>query len=154
MFCELLTLGLLRISQSDKEDPTAQKSRTKLRALATNHLPRVTLWIEDTLCSKVGIRSPKKRPVEISQTTSNYPMGRQLSESMAKAITPMIWAIFVHFRLEIQGNMTQARLFRTVVDQVRGVELPSKSRAILIQFLVILNLVCKQITKSTRSDTK
>jgi hypothetical protein len=74
-------------------------------------------------------------------------MGRQLSEPMAKAIIPMIWAIFVHSRLEDQGNTRQTRLFRAVVNQVRGVELPSKPRAILIQFLVILNLVCEQMNQ-------
>jgi hypothetical protein len=60
---------------------------------------------------------------------------------VAKVITPTIWAILVYSRLEKEGNAAQIRLFRTIADQIQGVELSSKPKAILIQFVAILNLV-------------
>lgn len=54
-FCEILTLALLQTSRSEGGLTTLYKPESKLHSLAYTHLPRVALWIEDTLRSKVSI---------------------------------------------------------------------------------------------------
>ena len=68
-------------------------------------------------------------------------MGRPISESVAKSISPVIWAILTQPGLDQQGSATQIRLLQTLADQIREGGLAGRPRAAFIQFIVILNLV-------------
>lgn len=63
-FCGLLTLALLQTFQIGTDESTvAHNHRTRLHAMAKTHLPRVTLWVEDTFSLKVGVDTFRKAQI-------------------------------------------------------------------------------------------
>lgn len=68
-------------------------------------------------------------------------MGRPLSESVARAVSPIIWTILAQPELDQRGNMVQTRLLQTLADQIREGGLANRPKMILIRLLIILTLV-------------
>ncbi|KIM34209.1 hypothetical protein M408DRAFT_60449 [Serendipita vermifera MAFF 305830] len=129
IFCETFSLVLLHKSSSQADSTSMQKSRPKLHSMVNTHMSKVSLWIEDIL---------RLNP------TANHPMGQSLSESTARAICPVIWAIISYPNLNQDGYLVQTRLLETLADQIRSGKLADKPKAVLIQFIITLNLLQRE----------